>query len=184
MARAAYESVDEYLAAQPRPARQVLERVRAAIRKALPGAVDRISYGIPMYALDGRMVLYFAGFRHHWSIYPATPRVVGALRDELAGRVHSKATLRFSYDEAVPTRLVARIAKLRAAEVADREVAVAGPTRGRPRPSRPARAGSPSASGARPSARAPRGSRARPERTSRSGASPRTRPRGPTSGGR
>ena len=116
MARTTHQSVDDYIAAQPAPARSVLRRVRATIRRALPGAVEGISYQIPVYKLDGRMVLYFAGFQNHYSIYPATRRVVDALKDELAGRLHSKATIRFSYDDAIPTRLIARIAKLRAAE--------------------------------------------------------------------
>jgi uncharacterized protein YdhG (YjbR/CyaY superfamily) len=125
MARLGYESVDDYLAAQPPPARSVLERVRATIRKALPGASEGISYQIPIYKLGGRMVLYFAGFQRHYSIYPATPRVVAALEDELTGRVHSKATIRFSFTDRVPTGLIARVAKLRAAEVTDLGVAKA-----------------------------------------------------------
>jgi uncharacterized protein YdhG (YjbR/CyaY superfamily) len=67
------------------------------------------------------MVLYFAGFQRHYSIYQATARVVAALESELTGLLHSKATIRFPLDGAVPTRLIARIAKLRAAEVAELE---------------------------------------------------------------
>lgn len=118
-----YESVDDYIAAQPAPARPLLERVRATIRKALPRATEGISYQIPVYKLDGAMVLYFAGFRRHYSIYPATAHVVGALEEELAGSLHSKATIHFSLADPVPTRLIARIAKLRAAEVAELEAA-------------------------------------------------------------
>jgi uncharacterized protein YdhG (YjbR/CyaY superfamily) len=123
MARTDYQSVDDYLAAQPEPARSVLARVRATIRKALPRATEGISYQIPIYKLGGLMVLYFAGFQRHYSIYPATARVVGALEKELAGSLHSKATIHFSFADAVPTRLITRIAKLRAAEVAERELA-------------------------------------------------------------
>ena len=118
-----YASIDEYVAAHPMPARPVLKQVRATIRKALPGAIEGISYQIPVYKLDGRMVLYFAGFQHHYSIYPATPRVISALKKDLAGLLHSKATIRFSYDDAVPTRLITRIAKLRAAEVGEHALA-------------------------------------------------------------
>jgi uncharacterized protein YdhG (YjbR/CyaY superfamily) len=82
-------------------------------------ASEGISYQIPVYKLDGRMVLYFAGFQRHYSIYPATARVVSALKKDLAGRLHSKATIRFSFADAVPTRLISRIARLRAAEVAE-----------------------------------------------------------------
>lgn len=101
----------------------MLERVRATIRKALPGATEGISYQIPVYKLDGVMVLYFAGFQHHYSIYPATARVVAALKKELAGSLHSKATIRFPLVDAIPTPLITRIAKLRAAEVAELKMA-------------------------------------------------------------
>src|SRR5690606_27005439 len=104
---------------QPEPARPVLERVRAAIRKALPRAAEGISYQIPVYRLDGAMVLYFAGFRRHYSIYPATARVVEELGEDLAGRLHGKGTIRFPLAEPVPARLIGRIARLRAAEVAE-----------------------------------------------------------------
>jgi uncharacterized protein YdhG (YjbR/CyaY superfamily) len=100
----------------------VLERVRATIRKALPRGTEGISYQIPVYKVDGAMVLYFAGFRSHYSIYPATERVVGALEKELAGALHSKASIHFPYDT-VPARLITRIAKLRAAEVAELQAA-------------------------------------------------------------
>lgn len=125
MAKTNYPTVDDYLAAQPKPARAVLARVRATIRKALPGATEGISYQIPVYKLDGVMVLYFAGFKRHYSIYPATARVARALEKELAGSLHSKATIHFSLVEPVPTRLITRIAKLRAAEVAELRMAKA-----------------------------------------------------------
>jgi uncharacterized protein YdhG (YjbR/CyaY superfamily) len=125
MSRTDYKSVDDYLAAQPAPVRSALERVRATIREALPGATEGVSYQIPSYKLDGVMVLYFAGFQHHYSIYPASARVLGSLEKELAGRVHSKATIRFSYADAIPTRLITRIARLRAAEVTELKMAKA-----------------------------------------------------------
>jgi uncharacterized protein YdhG (YjbR/CyaY superfamily) len=112
-----FASADEYIAAQPPSARPVLERVRATIRKALPRATEGISYQIPVYKIDGRMVLYFAGFVRHYSIYPATAGVIRALGKELTDLLRSKATIRFPYTGAVPARLISRIARLRAAEV-------------------------------------------------------------------
>jgi uncharacterized protein YdhG (YjbR/CyaY superfamily) len=119
MAGSDCKSVTDYIAAQPEAVQSVLERVRATIRKALPGATEGISYRIPIYKIDGRMVLYFAGFQRHYSIYPATARLVAALEKELAGSLHSKGTIRFAYTDGVPARLISRIAKLRAAEAAE-----------------------------------------------------------------
>jgi uncharacterized protein YdhG (YjbR/CyaY superfamily) len=125
MAKSDDKSVSDYIAAQPPPARSVLKRVRATIRKALPGATEGISYQIPIYRLDGVMVLFFAGFKSHYSIYPATPRLVRALKSELAGHLHSKGTIRFPLADPVPTDLITRIAKLRAAEATERQPAKA-----------------------------------------------------------
>jgi uncharacterized protein YdhG (YjbR/CyaY superfamily) len=121
MARTGFQSVDDYIAAQPAQVRPALERVRATILEALPGAIEGISYQIPVYRVDGVMVLYFAGYRRHYSIYPATARVLDALGSEARGLLHAKATLRFPLAGAVPTRLIARVARLRAAEVAGLE---------------------------------------------------------------
>ena len=60
-----FKSVDDYIASQPKEVRGLLERVRAAIAKAVPGAEEQISYGIPAFKLYGRPVLYFGGWKQH-----------------------------------------------------------------------------------------------------------------------
>lgn len=121
MAKTDYQSVDDYIAAQPPQVRPALERVRRAIRKALPGATEGISYQIPVYKLAGTMVIHFAGYQRHYALYPATELVVGALESEVAGLVRQKATFHFSFKEPVPTQLIGRIVKLRAAEVSEHQ---------------------------------------------------------------
>ena len=121
MAKTAFKTVDEYMASQPPATRTVLERVRAAICKALPEAEAVISYQIAAFSLNGRCVVYFAGWKNHYSLYPATERVVAALKDDLAPYEISKGTIRFPLDKPVPARLIGRIAKLRAREESERE---------------------------------------------------------------
>lgn len=125
MAKTDYQSIDEYIGAQPPHAQPVLKRVRATLRKALPKSTEGISYQIPVYKVAGAMVLYFASFRDHYSIYPATTKLVTALRKDLTPHLHGRATLRFSYADAIPTRLITRIAKFRAAEALERQQAKA-----------------------------------------------------------
>jgi uncharacterized protein YdhG (YjbR/CyaY superfamily) len=120
MARTAYRSVDDYLAAQPAAARPILARVRGAIRRALPGADETISYGIPTFKLHGRAVLYFAGWKAHYSIYPSSAAIVAAFKEELAPYRIEKGTIRFPLSARVPVRLIAGIAKLRAQEAGAR----------------------------------------------------------------
>jgi uncharacterized protein YdhG (YjbR/CyaY superfamily) len=123
MAKTDFQSVDEYIAAQPEDVRGVLKCVRSTIRKAVPEAEEVISYKIPTYKLRGGPVLYFAGWRQHYSLYPATAHIVEAFKDELEPYVVNKGTIRFALSEPVPVKLIERIAKLRAKEVAEREKA-------------------------------------------------------------
>lgn len=112
----AFDSVDAYIAAQSREQRDSLAQVRAAIRKALPDAVEAISYHMPTYKIDGAVVLHFAAWKAHYSIYAASAGVVAALKNELERYAIEKGTIRFPFDEPVPAALIQRIAKLKAAE--------------------------------------------------------------------
>jgi len=103
--------VDAYIARQPAHAQRILQRVRRVIRKALPGAEETLSYQIPTYKRHGRHVVYFAGWKRHWSLYPVTERVRAALGPALSPYEVSKGTVRFPLTEAVPARLVERIVR-------------------------------------------------------------------------
>lgn len=126
-----FKSVDEYIASQPDDVRRVLNRVRSTIRKAVPGAEEIISYKIPAYKVRGDRMLFFAGWKQHYSLYPATARVIEAFKDDLAPYEVSKGTIRFPLSEPVPAKLIGRIAKFRAKEVTERQKAkAAAPRRG------------------------------------------------------
>jgi uncharacterized protein YdhG (YjbR/CyaY superfamily) len=123
MAKAAFKSVDEYIASQPEAVRGILGRVRSTVRKAAPGALEVISYQMPTYTLHGRRLLHFAVWKQHYSIYAATAQTMAAFQDDLAPYEVDKGTIRFPLSEPVPVKLIGRITKLRAKEVAGREKA-------------------------------------------------------------
>jgi uncharacterized protein YdhG (YjbR/CyaY superfamily) len=125
MPRAEFKSVDEYIAAQPAASQVALGRVRCAIRAAAWGAEEGISYKIPAYTLHGTVVLYFAGWKQHYSIYPADDRLVAAFDGELEQFRASKGTLRFPLSVPVPVKLIERIARYRVKEIAERKRAKA-----------------------------------------------------------
>jgi uncharacterized protein YdhG (YjbR/CyaY superfamily) len=129
MANTDFKSVDEYLAKQPERVRAVVQRVRGIIKKALPDADEVISYQIPTYKLSGSAVLYLAGWKEHFSLYPITPALSEDLGKELEPYVAGKGTLRFPLAEPIPIKLIARIATLRGKEAAERAKLKA--TRGR-----------------------------------------------------
>ena len=131
VAKTDFKSVDEYIASQPEAVRGVLKRVRSAIRKAVPEAEEVISYQIPACRLNGRPVLYFAGWKQHYSLYPATDHVAAAFKNDLARYKVSKGTIRFPLSEPVPVKLIERIAKFRAKKILEREKAkAAAPKKG------------------------------------------------------
>jgi uncharacterized protein YdhG (YjbR/CyaY superfamily) len=118
MPMANFKSVDEYIASQPEAVQAILVRLRAAIRKAVPRAEETISYKIPAYKLLNQPVLYFAGWKRHYSLYPANERVVAAFQDDLTPYEVDKGTIRFPLFQPVPVKLIGRIAKFRAKEIA------------------------------------------------------------------
>jgi uncharacterized protein YdhG (YjbR/CyaY superfamily) len=122
MGKTDFKSVDEYIALQPDDVRGILKRVRTTIRKAVPKADEVISYNIPTYKLHGSAVIYFAGWKKHYSLYPATRRLVGVFKNDLAPyEVNDKGTIRFPLSEPVPLKLIEGIAKFRAKEVLEQE---------------------------------------------------------------
>ena len=123
MAKSNFKTVKDYMAAQPPAARRVLQRVRSTLKKALPGAQEVISYQIPAYKLNGRVVVYFAGWREHFSLYPAIGRLQAAFKDDLRHYEVSKGTIRFPLSGRIPLKLIERIAKFRAKEIAGKDTA-------------------------------------------------------------
>ncbi len=117
MAAPAYATVDEYLAAQPEPVAEALTAARNAIRSAIPDAEECISYNMPAYKINGKAVVHLAGWKNHYSVYPASDALVAALGDELKECTVVECTIKFSYKKPVPTELIQRIAEFRAMEV-------------------------------------------------------------------
>ncbi len=118
MAKTDYKSVDEYIATHPKAVREILQQVRSAIRAAVPEAEEVISYQIPHYKLRGGRLIYFAGFKEHFSLYPAGERLVAEFERELEPYAIGKGTIRFPLGESAPTELIGRIAQFRAKELA------------------------------------------------------------------
>ena len=107
-------NIDEYIAGFPAPIQQLLEEMRATIRKAAPAAQEAIKYAIPTFTLNGNLV-HFAGYAHHIGFYPA-PSGILEFKKELAGYESAKGSVRFPLDKPLPLALVAQIVKFRVAE--------------------------------------------------------------------
>ena len=118
MSPTAFKSPRDYMAAQPPATRRVLQQVRSIIAKKLPQADEVISYGILAFKLRGRIVLYLAGWKDHYSLYPSNRRLEAAFKDRLARfETSGRGTIRFPLTAPVPARLIGDIAAFRAKEV-------------------------------------------------------------------
>jgi len=97
----AVAGVDDYLAALTPAQHEQFERVRRIVRSMVPDAEESISYGIPAFKHRGKMVIYFAAFKNHMSVYPT----VGAVE----ATEGTKGTFRFTEDDPVPEEVVRAI---------------------------------------------------------------------------
>jgi uncharacterized protein YdhG (YjbR/CyaY superfamily) len=105
---AAPADVDSYLAGFPPEQREILERVRQAIRSRVPDPVEKIRYGMPAIMLGGRYALHFAGWKKHLGLYPV-PRLDDALEERLAPHRSEKDTVAFPWTRPVPYDLIEEV---------------------------------------------------------------------------
>src|SRR5687768_8221593 len=100
--------IDEYLDGLPAEARVVVIQVLGAVREALPGAEERIRYGMPAVMLDGRYAIHVAGWKRHVGVYPVSP-LPEPLESETAPYRAAKDALHFLYADPVPRRLITSV---------------------------------------------------------------------------
>lgn len=108
-------SVDEYLARLDAGKRAALQRLRKDIHAAIPRAEECISYQMPAFRLDGRVLVWFGAGASHCAFYPGG--VVDQYRDALANYETSKGTVRFQPEHPLPASLVRKLVKARQAVV-------------------------------------------------------------------
>ena len=106
------QSIDEYLARVPPESCAALEKLRRTIKSTVPEAVETISYEIPTFKLNGRMLVSFAAFSKHCSFFPGAGPVE-VHKDELKSFPTSKGTIRFTPDRPLSAGLVKKLVKTR-----------------------------------------------------------------------
>ena len=105
-------TIGDYIAGCPRAVQPILRKLRATVRKAVPGATECISYRMPAYKLHG-VVVYFAAFKQHIGVFPPVRGTTGLMK-AIAPYAGPKGNLRFPLAKPIPFALIARIARQRA----------------------------------------------------------------------
>ncbi len=113
-------TVEEYFAALPDDRRGAMDELRAAIRAAVPEAIETISYQMPTFKTHGQFLVSYAAFKNHYSLFPASEAVVAACGEELTPYLAGKGTIQFPAAKPIPITLVTKIIKVRFAENAAR----------------------------------------------------------------
>lgn len=105
------KTIDDYIAGFPEDVQLKLQKMRKTIRDAAPDAVEKISYQMPTFALEGNLV-HFAAFKNHIGFYPA-PRGIEAFQEELSAYQGGKGSVQFPLEQPVPYDLIRRIVVFR-----------------------------------------------------------------------
>jgi uncharacterized protein YdhG (YjbR/CyaY superfamily) len=118
--KVSFTSIDEYIATFPDDVQNTLQELRLTIKSAAPDAKETISYNIPTFTLNGKYLIYFAGWKSHISIYPI-PVGSEAFNKQISKYVEGKGTLKFPIDKPLPLKLITKIVKLKVAEKSKKE---------------------------------------------------------------
>jgi len=108
-------SVSAYISAFPEPVQHMMEKIRGIILKRAPEAVESISYGMPAYKMNGKPLVYFAGYDRHIGFY-ATPSGHSEFAEELSKYKQGKGSVQFPLDQEMPYELISRIVDFRKKE--------------------------------------------------------------------
>ena len=111
--------ISEHLKKFDKPQRDALQSVRETIAAALPEAEEVIKYGIPTFAIDGKGVIGFDGFKKHNSIFPYSGSMNQRFKEELKDYDQTKASIHFDIDKPFPKGLLKKIIKERLKQMAE-----------------------------------------------------------------
>lgn len=109
-----FTNIDEYIATFPMDIQKKMQELRAVIKSSATDAVEKISYQMPTFYLNGNLI-HFAAYKNHIGLYP-TPNGIEAFSDELSKYKGGKGSKQFPLNEPLPLDLISRIVKFRVAE--------------------------------------------------------------------
>ena len=103
------ENIDEYIAGFPEHTQKILQQIRSTIKETVPKAAETISYGIPSFNLQGRYLVYFAGYKKHIGVYPVPVGNMEFEKDFSQYKTSGKGAIQFTLDKPIPLDLITKM---------------------------------------------------------------------------
>ena len=110
-----FANTDDYIHSFPPNVQAVLKKIRSTIRQVIPNATEAISYQVPAFKVNGRYIIYFAGWKEHVSLYPI-PTGPAGFDKEIEPHTSGKGTIKFPLDKPIPYSLIKKVVKFRLQE--------------------------------------------------------------------
>ena len=114
------KDVDEYIARFPIETQGILQRIRTTIKKIVPDAEEKISYGIPTINLNGTYLIYFAAYKKHIGFYPVPSNITQLGKEFEAYKTSGKGTIQFPLNKPIPMNLVTKLVRYKVKENRER----------------------------------------------------------------
>ena len=109
------KNIDQYMEGLPTGTKKMLQQIRSTVKKTAPGVEEVISYSIPAFKFNKKVLLYFAGWSDHVSIYPV-PKANATLQKQISRYQTGRGTLQFPLDKPLAVKLDSSIVKMRVKE--------------------------------------------------------------------
>jgi uncharacterized protein YdhG (YjbR/CyaY superfamily) len=110
------QEIEDYIKNFPPKVQTILKKIRKLVKKTCPEATELFSYGMPGYKLNGKPLVYFAGYKNHIGLY-ATPQGHIQFKEELSGYKQGKGSVQFPLDNELPYDLIKRIVEFKTEDI-------------------------------------------------------------------
>lgn len=117
MKNVSIKNIDDYLALQPEPKRTLLENLRQTITKCVPDAEEVISYQMPALKYKKRILVYFAAFKNHCSLFVGNGTLIQSVKNELKAYETTKGSIHFTSEKPLPKTLIKKLIQARVREI-------------------------------------------------------------------
>lgn len=110
------DKVSQLINKQSAERQDELNRVRTIVQNNFPQATEKISYGMPAFYYNGKLLLCYAAQKNHYGLYP-TSLSIKELEKELKLYDVSKGAIRYTKENRITENLLIKLTKIRVKQI-------------------------------------------------------------------